>query len=76
MHSIENQELYNYVSSMCVWLLGTCNQFGIFILTICCVFRYLYLSRLVTLPGASGALLRLVLDQVTLVFSNFSSQIA
>ena len=32
------------------------------------IYRYLYLSKLVTLPGASGAFLRLVLDQVTLYF--------
>jgi len=30
--------------------------------------RYLYLSKLVTLPGASGAFLRLLVDQVTPIF--------
>lgn len=36
--------------------------------------RYFYLSKLVTLPGASGAFLRLIIDQVSMLLSfNFAS---
>lgn len=36
--------------------------------------RYLYLSKLVTVPGASGAVMRLLLDQVTNI--SFCSQLS
>lgn len=59
-------EVYNLLS-LCMLLVLYLNIYLQVIHILFCVCRYLYLSNLVTTPGASGAFLRLVIDQVSII---------